>query len=187
MVPIAAGGPYRSVRAALNHPPESDRADRAVVACTSWAKCHLLPPDEGGATANAGEDLIASDRTIIRVDQRADRHHMTTRAMQRLASRYVGLTPLAILRRCRLHGAAQQLRDDPSLTIAHIAAGLGYADLAHLSAGFRRSLSLSPSFFRRGTTRTRQSSAWPNLLWVDDRIDQEPGSTPAAGRPRLCG
>ncbi|WP_319027657.1 helix-turn-helix domain-containing protein [Dietzia sp. PP-33] len=129
---------------------ESRARDRALDALTAWVSEHLAAPDDGGVLANAMEDLIASDRSIIRVDQVARRLGMSTRGVQRLAHRYVGVPPLAMIRRYRLQEAAQRLREDPAVTIAQIAADLGYSDHAHLSADFRTVLGLSPNSYRRG-------------------------------------
>lgn len=71
------------------------------------------------------------------------------RSVQRLSQRYIGLPPLAIIRRYRLQESAERLRDDPSLSIAQIAAELGYADHAHLAADFRTVLGFTPSAYRR--------------------------------------
>ncbi len=76
------------------------------------------------------------------------------RAVQRLARRSIGLPPLAVIRRYRLQEAAQRLREDPELPIARVAAELGYADQAHLSTDFRRTLGRAPREYRhdaRGT------------------------------------
>jgi AraC-like DNA-binding protein len=99
----------------------------------------------GGAIA----DLISSDRSIIRVEQVADRLHISLRGVQRLARRYVGLPPLAMIRRYRLQEVAQRLREDPALTIAQTAAELGYADQAPLSSDFRRVFGFNPAEYRR--------------------------------------
>jgi AraC-like DNA-binding protein len=53
-----------------------------------------------------------------------------------------------MIRRYRLQEAAQRLREDPSLTISQVAAELGYADHAHLSADFRNVLGFTPSSYR---------------------------------------
>ncbi|MFN3600975.1 MAG: helix-turn-helix domain-containing protein [Dietzia sp.] len=128
---------------------EAVARERALHAFTDWALENLAPPDDGGALANEMEALIASDRSIVRVDQVAAALGVSTRGVQRLAHRYVGITPLAMIRRYRLQEAAQRLRDDPVVTIAQIAADLGYSDHAHLSADFRTVLGLSPNSYRR--------------------------------------
>ena len=59
--------------------------------------------------------------------------------------------------RYRLQEAAQRLREDPSLTIAYVAAELDYADHAHLTADFRQVLGFSPSLYRQQTISDRQA------------------------------
>ncbi len=147
-MPFDAPDLHQTVSAAMRDDDETAARDRAVLAYTAWVAEHLTPPDEGGLLANAMEDLISSDRTIVRVDQVAERLSTSIRGVQRLAQRYVGLTPLTIIRRYRLQEAAQRLRDDPGLTIARVAADLGYADHAHLTTDFRRILGFTPSSYR---------------------------------------
>lgn len=121
---------------------------RAVKVVAAWLTAHGGEPDDGGLLANAMEDLVATEREIVRVDQLAARLGLSVRTVQRLARRYVGVTPLAIIRRYRLQEAAQRLREDPGTSIAEVAAGLGYADQAHLAADFRTVLNLTPSSYR---------------------------------------
>jgi len=121
----------------------------AVDAFATWMAGCVDPPDDGGLLANEMEDLVATDRTVVRVDQVARHLGVSTRTVQRLARRYVGLPPAAVIRRYRLQEAAQRLRLDPSASIAQAAAELGYADHAHLDADFRTVLGVSPSSYRR--------------------------------------
>lgn len=149
-VPFDAPDLHAAVVEAMGDADDAGR-DRAVRAATGWAAAHLGRPDAAGATANAMEELIASDPGIVRVEQVADHLHLSVRGVQRLAGRYVGLAPLAMIRRYRLQEAAQRLREDPGLTIARVAADLGYADHAHLTTDFRTVLRLTPSDYRRST------------------------------------
>ena len=95
------------------------------------------------------EDIIAGDRGIVRVEQVAEQLHVSVRSVQRLAKRYVGVSPVAMIRRYRLQEAAQRLREDTHTTIAQIAADLRYADHAHLNADFRQVLGFNPGDYRR--------------------------------------
>ncbi len=97
------------------------------------------------------EETIATDLTVIRVEHLARALGISVRSVQRLAQRYVGVTPLAMIRRYRLQEAAQRLRDDPAVPIGQVAAELGYADQAHLCADFRRVLGFNPSTYRDRT------------------------------------
>lgn len=147
-VPVEAVDLHRAVAAAMAGADEVEGRRLAVAACVEWASARLARPDADGLLANALEDLVSTDGSIVRVDQLAERLGSSTRALQRLAHRHIGLPPLAIIRRYRLQEAAQRLREDPQVRIADVAAELGYADQAHLSADFRAVLGLTPSGYR---------------------------------------
>jgi AraC-like DNA-binding protein len=71
------------------------------------------------------------------------------RTLHRITTKYIGLTPHALLRRRRLQDAALLLRTDTDATIAEAAARFGFTDQAHLAREFRRALGHSPSEYRR--------------------------------------
>lgn len=150
-IAVEAAPLHRAVSAAMHGYEETAGRNRAVQAYASWAREHLSPPDATGALANAMEDLIATDPTIVRIEQVARHLGLSVRSVQRLAHRSIGRPPLAIIRRYRLQEATQRLRDDPAITIAEVAAELGYADHAHLSHDFRHVLGFSPSVYRHDT------------------------------------
>lgn len=154
-IPVTAPGLHAGVVSAMSAVDPTAGRDEALQLAASWADQHLGAPDEGGRLANRLEDLVASDPSIIRVDQLADRLHLSVRGVQRLTHRHIGLTPLAVIRRYRLQEAAHRLRQDPSLTIAHVAADLGYADHAHLTTDFRMVLGSTPTAYRRETGAAR--------------------------------
>ncbi len=130
---------------------------RAADALAAWVGRHTGPLNDLALMANAMEDTVASDRSILRTDRLAGRLSISTRSLQRLSERYIGLTPLAVIRRYRLQEAAQRLREESALTVAQVAAELGYADHSHLTADFRRVLGFSPSLYRQQTIRDRQA------------------------------
>lgn len=94
-------------------------------------------------------ELVESDAGLVGVDQLAREMGMSVRALQRLSKQYIGLSPLRIIRRYRLQEAALRLRENPQLTIAEVAADLGYADQSHLAADFRTTLGLAARDYRR--------------------------------------
>lgn len=151
-VPFEAPELLRAVESAMDG--SDDGATGAVRAAFGWAQSHLAPPERGAAVANAIEELVAGDATIVRIEQIAERLSMSARGVQRVARRYLGLTPLSVIRRYRLQEAAQRLRDDPGLTVARVATDLGYADHAHLTTDFRTVLGLTPSAYRTDLGRS---------------------------------
>jgi AraC-like DNA-binding protein len=80
------------------------------------------------------------------VEQAAARFEVTPRTLQRLFAEYVGVSPKAVLRRARLHEAAQRA-DNGSVDWAALAADLGYSDQAHLVRDFRAHLGTTPAAY----------------------------------------
>lgn len=117
-----------------------------------WARsdaAHEERTPEGAVRADRLLDLVAADPGIVGVDHLATEMGMSTRALQRVAKQHIGLPPLQIIRRYRLQEAALRLREHPELSIADVAAELGYADQSHLAADFRSTLGLAPRDYRR--------------------------------------
>lgn len=133
----------------------ADRRTAAVTVFADWLAGRVPEPDDEALTANAMADLIDTDASVVRVEQVAQRLEVSVRTIQRLARRYVGLPPLAMIRRRRLQEAAELLRTDPHVSVAQVAADLGYADQAHLAAEFRTVLGFTPSSYRAGTAPDR--------------------------------
>ena len=129
--------------------PGADRRAAAVAATVSWLEERVPLPDAEAQLANGLEEVIQTDASVTQVDQAAGRLGVSARTVQRLARRFVGLPPLAMIRRYRLQEAMERLRLDPGLPIADIAADLGYADHAHLTSAFREVLGFTPSGYRR--------------------------------------
>ncbi len=147
--PFEAPDLHAAVLQAMANADEDKGRTLAVAAFTGWWEAHPGEPDEAALLANALEDLIAGDETVVHVDQAARRLNISVRTLQRLADRYVGVPPLAIIRRYRLQNAAQRLREEPAVTIADVAAQLGYSDHSHLTADFKRVLGFTPRTYRQ--------------------------------------
>ncbi|GAA1413126.1 AraC family transcriptional regulator [Glutamicibacter uratoxydans] len=115
---------------------------------STWIQRSTEQVDATGLQANSFIEFVSATRSIIRVDQVAEQLNMTPRSLQRLSMKYLGLSPLSVIRRYRLQEAAQQLREDPGTSIAQIAVNLDYSDQAHLASDFRKVLGFSPSNYR---------------------------------------
>lgn len=120
----------------------------AAGAVEAWlaARCGAVGAE--GRLANAMAELLMTDAAILRLDDAAERLHVSVRTLQRLAHRTVGVSPAAIIRRRRLQEAAQRVRDDPGASLAAIAAELGYTDQAHFANDFRTALGFTASAYR---------------------------------------
>ena len=128
-----------------------DRHGRAVEAFAAWLVGAVGAPGEDALLANRMTDVIDTDESVRTVEDAAARLNVSPRTLQRLARRYVGVPPLAMIRRARLQRAAERLRVDPTVSLAELAADLGYTDQAHLANEFRTVLGLTPSGYRRSS------------------------------------
>ncbi|TJY69567.1 AraC family transcriptional regulator [Arthrobacter sp. CAU 1506] len=95
------------------------------------------------ALANQMVDLI-DEGDIRSAPQLARALHLSERSVQRLASRYVGMSAVLMLRRRRLQDAAERVRADPATDLGELAAELGFSDQAHLTREFRQVLGFTP-------------------------------------------
>lgn len=125
-----------------------DRLTAVVEIVSRWLVHQKGGISDADRQANDMAELLMTDDTVRTAEQAAVRLAMSLRTLQRMAHRYVGLPPLAMIRRRRLQEAAQRLRDDPGSDLSALAAELGYADHAHLTADFRRVMGMPPSGYR---------------------------------------
>ena len=92
---------------------------------------------------------IASDVSIARVEQLAERHAMTPRALQRLFRDYVGASPKWVIARYRLHEAVERIGRGEAIDWSTLALDLGYFDQAHFIRDFKRLVGWAPAEYAR--------------------------------------
>jgi AraC-like DNA-binding protein len=90
---------------------------------------------------------------LTHVEALADVAGMGVRSLQALFSEYVGVSPKWVIRRFRLHEAADQLATGADVDLATLAQGLGYFDQAHFTSDFRRLVGKSPGRYREEARR----------------------------------
>lgn len=120
----------------------------AVATMSRWLRERVGTPTPEALLAGRMVELIAADSAVLRLEDAARRLAVSPRTLQRLAHRYVGLPPGAMIRRRRLQEAAQRLRTDQGASLAELAAELGYADQSHLANDFREILGTTASGYR---------------------------------------
>ncbi len=118
--------------------------DRALLACLRPVR-----DDDERALIQRLCETLQRDRTVKSVAEVAARHGMTTRTLQRLFHRRVGLSPKWLHQRGRLQDAAQQLANGLPLSTTHLAHSLGYADQAHFVRAFRDLIGETPAAYAR--------------------------------------
>jgi AraC-like DNA-binding protein len=146
----------RAVRAAMSGDPSSPSAHRAAMAAYEDVLTRFLPVDADGLLVDRVVALVESRPDLTRVDQLCAGTGLSERALQRLVSRRLGLTPKWLVQRRRLQEAAGRLRERTT-TVAEVAAALGYADQPHLTRDFARVTGMTPGGFaaRYGLPPTR--------------------------------
>lgn len=135
--------------------PAADETARQVVAARSDADMIAAAAALLQAAAPAPDPValqvadiagrIIADPGVRRVSQLARLAAMSERQLQRLFAEYVGVSPKWMLRRARLHEAAQRADAGEVVGWAQLAADLGYADQAHLTRDFTATIGVPPA------------------------------------------
>lgn len=127
-----------------------------VEAAESFLGGRLPERDANVEKINRITDSIVADRGIVRVEDLADRFGTSKRTLQRLFERYVGVSPKWVIRRYRLHEAAERLSGGEALDLAGLALELGYFDQAHFANDFGAIVGVAPGTYAR---RVRSTSS----------------------------
>ncbi|HEX8509012.1 MAG TPA: helix-turn-helix domain-containing protein [Propionibacteriaceae bacterium] len=90
---------------------------------------------------------VAVHAEIRRVSQLAGVACMSDRRLHRLFVEYVGAGPKWVIARCRLQDAAARAAADPGANWGALAAELGFADQAHLTRAFTKTIGLPPATY----------------------------------------
>jgi AraC-like DNA-binding protein len=108
----------------------------------------VLPERDPAAEQAAGlVERITGDPGLRRVDQLAAAAGMSARSLQRLFAGYVGVSPKWVMRRARLHEAAERADGGELVEWAELAADLGYSDQAHLTRDFTATIGVPPTHY----------------------------------------
>jgi AraC-like DNA-binding protein len=122
------------------------RTDRAqITAVEAFLRTRRPPPDPHVETVGRIMRLVLATPEIMRVEQLVERTGRSARALQRLFREYVGVTPKWVLKRVRLHEAAERIAAEPDEDWAMLALDLGYFDQAHFIKDFKAVVGRSPA------------------------------------------
>ena len=131
-----------------------DEEDARMIGYAEALLGSVLPErDPLAEQAAALVSRITDDPGLRRVDQLSASSGMTPRTLQRLFADYVGASPKWVMRRARLHEAAERADSGEPVDWACLASDLGYADQAHLTRDFTATLGLPPSRYAAGDAR----------------------------------
>lgn len=134
----AEAAPYAQ---AISQSPEA--AER--IAITEALLLAKLPAcDDNVTLVNRIIDLIQEDPGLTRVEQLCGMFGMNKRKLQRLFSRYVGVSPKWVIRLYRLQNAAEALDSGLQRDLAKLSAELGYYDQSHFIKDFKSIIGKTP-------------------------------------------
>ena len=142
-VPLNEPGLHEHVVAAIG----GGHLEGGVPVVADWLWAAVGPVTEEGLLANRLAD-VAGGGEARTVAELAGLLAVSERTLHRLAARYLGLTPYALLRRRRIQEAAEAVRERADVPLADLAAELGFTDHAHLTREFRQVIGITPAAYR---------------------------------------
>ena len=125
-------------------------ADQARVEAALHPLVRAPDPDHELVLRLVGEML--ADRSLVRVAQVTERHGLSTRRLQRLFARYLGVGPKWVLARYRMHDVVAELDAGREGSLADLAAEHGWYDQAHFTRDFTALVGVTPARYRAGLT-----------------------------------
>lgn len=131
------------------HRPEQDCISVAEAALSRWAAARPQYDEERYQLLLGILGDMLGDRTLLRVDQVAERHGTPTRALQRLFDHYIGVGPKWVLARYRIHDAVEMLDNGFSGSLTDLAHQHGWYDQAHFNRDFTSLVGVTPSSYRQ--------------------------------------
>lgn len=125
--------------------------DAEMAAHAERMLCASAPePDPVAGQVRAMVERIVSDQALRRTDQLAATLGVPARRLQRLFAEYVGVSPKWVMRRARMHDAAERADSGSPVDWAALSADLGYADQAHLTRDFTATIGVPPARYAGG-------------------------------------
>lgn len=144
---FGAGG--EELEAAILSQPD----ERAMVTLAErFLRPRLPAPDERVTMLNQIVARIAEEREITSVDDvlaHCDAQTMSRRTLQRLFRDYIGVGPKWVIRRFRLHEAAERIDAGDGVDWARLAVELGYSDQTHFIKDFKAIVGKTPTGYGR--------------------------------------
>jgi AraC-like DNA-binding protein len=128
-----------------------------VAAAESMLIAALPPPDPRADVAERAVNAAAAAHGPTSVGALSEQLGMDERALQRLFSNYVGVSPKWVIQRFRLQEAAWHLARPGPVDLAALAGQLGFFDQAHFTRHFTKLVGQSPL----GYWKSQQGGASP--------------------------
>jgi AraC-like DNA-binding protein len=120
------------------------KVDAHIAEVEAFLRRRILRPD---ARRRLVHEVVADMLEVhasLTVSTLARRHGVSARTLQRLFREYIGVGPKWVLKRYRVHEAAERIAAGEASDAARLAAELGYFDQSHLIRDFTAQVGLSP-------------------------------------------
>lgn len=124
---------------AAGAPPE-----RCIALVEAFLRARAPAADDDVALATRVVAVAESDPAMARVADLAERTGLTVRTLQRLFASHVGVSPRWVLRRFRVHEAAERVARGEVADWSALACELGYFDQAHFIREFKAQTGRTP-------------------------------------------
>jgi AraC-like DNA-binding protein len=128
----------------LGQPEEAARVEMLAAALEQAVDPERVTPASQVAEAAR---LAEVNREVRRLADLCQLAGLGQRTLQRMFLQYAGVSPAWVIRRYRLLEAAESVREGNPVSWAEVAAGLGYADQAHLTRDFRAAIGQTPAAY----------------------------------------
>jgi AraC-like DNA-binding protein len=123
--------------------------DDAMIAAATRLLAPMLPaPDPQVERITAILRMAEQTPGLTQVEQLGAGARLGVRSLQQLFSEYLGVSPKWVIRRFRLHEAADRLARGEAPDLAALALSLGYFDQAHFTSDFRKLVGETPAQYR---------------------------------------
>jgi len=123
--------------------------DEQVAATQAFLRSRSIDPDPRALLVNGVTDALVGNPGVTRVAHVHAMFDIGERALQRTFAEYLGVTPRWVLRRARLHLAAERVIElatqDSARGWADVAVELGYVDQAHFIHDFKAVIGETPA------------------------------------------
>ncbi|WP_123041845.1 helix-turn-helix domain-containing protein [Cohnella candidum] len=135
--------------AALAEQVLADRPDTAkqIERVEQFLRERLTERDEEVGRIGRMVEAVIADRSIVKVEDMAERFGLQVRSLQRLFNRYVGVSPKWVIQRYRLQEAADLMERGETPDWPALAQELGYYDQAHFIKDFKSVIGKAPESY----------------------------------------
>lgn len=130
-------------------PPPPSTPEEARAHLTTYLREHEAVSTPTMALVDHLVADAQDDASVVRIDMLAEKAGVSVRSLHRLFERYVGVNSKWIVRRARVHDAAERVARGERVDWAAVAQELGYHDQSHLIRDFRAQIGETPAIYAK--------------------------------------